>query len=195
MILLLGAGCTFGSSTSQRPALSRPAVAPDGTFWDAVAVSRNDNAQGLLHVLSPRFLHGSFIPRERISEPVNQAEFDDLRESVEAALARGAQRNRVSLEAEKLRLARGYMAELRRLVDDRFIEVGKPEYDIQYRGEYDEPWGPNRAWVIVNLYPKGSAAESANAEVLRVNFVQDRNRWLIDSLDPDPKFGSYTWTR
>lgn len=195
ILVLLLAGCTVGSSTTDRPALPRPAVAPDGTFWDAIEVSRRDRAQGFLHIVSPRFLHSAFIPRERISEPVNTAEFDEQRKSVEAALMRGAQRNRVNLEAEKNRLAQGYMAELRRLVEDRFIEVGKPEYQFMYRNDFDQPWGPNRAWVIVNLYPKGTAAETDAPEVLRVNFVQDRHRWLIDSFEPDPRMGSFTWTK
>ncbi|MBK8205608.1 MAG: hypothetical protein IPK87_02320 [Planctomycetes bacterium] len=195
LMLLFIAGCTIGTSTTQRPALSRPAIAPDGTFWDAVEVARTDNAEGFLHVLSPNFVHGCFLPRKRLSTPENQQDFNDLRDEVNASLADGATRNKVDLAAEKTRMAHGYMRLLRNLVEDRFIEVGKPDYDIQYQDEYDRAYGPNRATVIVTVNPKGRADSKSGDQVIRVSFVQDGYRWLIDSLEPDANKGSYAWTK
>lgn len=195
LMLLFIAGCTIGTSTTQRPALSRPAIAPDGTFWDAVEVARNENAEGFLHVLSPGFVHACFLPRKRLSTPESQKDFNDLRDEVDASLADGASRNKVDLAAEKTRMAHGYMHLLRNLVKDRFIEVGKPDYDIQYQDEYDRAYGPNRATVIVTVNAKGRAAGTQGTEVIRVSFVQDGYRWLIESFEPDANKGSYAWTK
>ncbi len=195
LMLLFVAGCTIGTSTTQRPALSRPAIAPDGTFWDALEVARNDNAEGFLHVLSPGFVHACFLPRKRLSTPESQQEFNTLRDEVAASLTDGATRNEVDLAAEKTRMAHGYMTQLRRLVEDRYIEVGKPEYDIQYQDEYDRAYGPNRATVIVTVNAKGRAESKHGAQVIRVSFVQDGYRWLIEGFEPDAKKGSFAWTK
>lgn len=198
LILLLLVGCsstTIGSATTTRPALTKPAIEPDGTFWDAVEVARMDNAEGILHVLSPNFVHACFLPRKRLSTPESQQDFNDLRDEVNASLTDGATRNKVDLAAEKTRMAHGYMRLLRNLVEDRYIEVGKPDYDIQYRDEYDRAYGPNRATVIVTVNAKGRAASKQAPDVMRVSFVQDGYRWLIDGFDPDPNQGSYAWTK
>jgi hypothetical protein len=199
LILLVLTGCSgslgIGTTTSQRPALLRPAVQPDGAFWDAMEVSRGESTEGFLHLLSPGFLHASFIPRERIPTPTSQDEFDELRAEVERLLAAAAARNGVDMATERARLAAGYMQDLRSLEKDHFIEVGKPVEAILHQDEYRRAYGPNRAHVIVSLHPTTSLPEDYQPRTLRVNFIQDGYRWLIDSFEPDPRRGAYVWTR
>lgn len=190
------AGCTLGSTTTARPALSLPPVSPEGTLWSAIEVSRADNPASLLHVLSPGFLHASFIPLRRFDEPATQAELERLRVEVDTALERAAMANGHNLELEKLRLATGYATFLRELARDRLIEVGPPSYDdIRFRDEFNRAWGPNVVRLQVQMYPKEPLPEDFVPEVLTVIFIQDGNRWLIEGFDPDPQKGTYVWTQ
>jgi hypothetical protein len=187
--------CGIGSSTTQRPALLEPAVAPDGTFWDAVEVSRRDNARGFLHIVSPRFLQAAFLPNARIAEPTSQRAFDEMRVAINRELERAAVRNEVDLEQELNRLAAGYMRQLRDFADSNYVEVSKPEYDIRYTDQFGRANGPNRAWVYVTLHPKEPGQEATGPARRRVVFVQDGLRWLIERFEPDPNFGAFTWTQ
>lgn len=189
------ASCTFGSATTQRPALPRPAVEPDGTFWDAIETSRRGNADGLLHLLSPRMLHASFIPAVEIPEATSQQEFSQLRERIQQALADGAERNNLDLDAELKRFADSYMSMLLELADGHFIEAGRPEYEIEYTNEHGFPFGPNRAWIDVRFYPKGPMPEGTEPESRRFSFVQDGHRWLIEGISNDELDGSFVWPR
>lgn len=185
--------CTFGSVTTERPALPRPAVEPDGTFWDAIEASRRGNAAGLLHVLSPRMLHAAFIPSVNMPEPTNQQEFNELRQRIQQALTDGAARNSLNLDAELQRLANGYMTVLSQLADGHFIETGRPEYEIVYTNEHGFPAGPNLAWIDVRFYPKGPMAEGQEPESRRISFVQDGQRWLIEGISNNELDGRFTW--
>lgn len=187
------ASCTFGSATTERPALPRPAVEPDGAFWDAIETSRRGNAAGFLHLASPRLLHASFIPGIAMPAPESQREFTELRNRVDQALAEGAARNNLNLEEELQRFAEGYMGQLRELAEGAFLEASRPSYEILYTNEHGFPFGPNRAWIDVAFYPREPLPEGKEPETRRVEFVQDGHRWLIERISEDALEGRYRW--
>jgi hypothetical protein len=191
---LMLAACNIGSSTTERPALDYPPIGPDGTFWSAVSASREGNAQAFLHLVSPGFIHRAFM-NTALPEPESQAEFDGLREQVNSRLLAGATRNSVVLDVEVNRLAEGYMARLRELTRDRFIEVAQPVYGdgIRFRDQFDRAYGPNLVWLDVKVYTRQRTAPDFEPPSIRVRFIQDGFRWLIDDLEPDDLQGSFTW--
>ncbi len=196
LILLVLCGCSIGSSTTDRPALDVPPIGPDGTFWSALEAARRNDSQAFLHTISPGFLYNAFLSDE-LPDPQNQDELEDLYKRIQVQLEEGAIRNGVTAAAEKQRLAAGYMQTLRELADDQFIEVAKPVYgdNIRFKDEHKRAWGPNKVWLRVRIYPKTPVAEDFEPKTLRVGFIQDRFRWLIESIDPDELNGAYTWTR
>jgi hypothetical protein len=196
LILLTLCGCTIGSSTTDRPALDTPPIGPDGTFWSALDAARRDDSQAFLYTNSPGFLHNAFLSDE-LPEPESQDGLEDLHTRIQARLEDGAARNGVTAAAEKERLAAGYMKTLRELAKDQFIEVAKPVYgnNIRYKDEHGRAWGPNKLGLDVRIYPRTPVAEDFEPKRLRVGFIQDRFRWLIESLEPDELHGAFTWTR
>lgn len=178
----LTAGCTVGSSTSRRPALTRPAVGPEGTFWDAAGAAQRDNAEAFLFLVSTRWLHEQVLPRRARFAVTTGDEY-----------AREDLRLRKELEpyaVDKVKLARRYMAHLRETLAGRFLDVGKPEYELLYKDEFGRAVGPNHATVAVLVHPKGPAGNAAPASV-EVHFVQHEGRWLLDGLTPDPNKGAF----
>lgn len=180
--VLIAAGCTVGSSTSLRPALTRPAVGPEGTFWDAAGAAQRDNGQAFLFLVSTRWLHQQVLPRRARLDVATSEEY-----------AKEDARLRKELEpfsADTDKLARRYMAFLRETLADRFIEVGKPEFELLYKDEFGRAMGPNHAAVAVLVHPKGPAGNAAPASV-QIRFVQHEGRWLLDGFSPDPNKGAF----
>lgn len=183
-LLLALAGCSFGSTTTLRPALSRPVVGPDGSFWDAAdAASRRDN-DALRRILTVRFIHEALLPAQPRKEPTSTEDYDRERERLTEQLK--------VHEATVARLLEAYAERLRQLTENRFVEVGRPEYEIKYRDDFDRAAGPNRAFVVVQCWQKGPLAADAKPETIRVTFVQDRQRWLIDDFEPNALKGAFT---
>ena len=182
-VLLLLASCTIGSSTTQRSALPRPAIEPDGALWDAVTVARQHDTESFRFLLSPQMIYRALYPEAKLSEVTSQKEFDTQRKKLE-----------LELEAQAVvvdQLAQRYMGELSKLVTDRFIEVSKPTYTIKYKDDFDRAAGPNRARVTVTIYPKKAVPEGYTPETFEVRFIQDGRRWLIDGLTNDKLKGAF----
>lgn len=183
-LCVLIAGCTIGTSTTDRPAFNRPVIGPDGSFWDASnAADRHDN-NALRLLVSARFIHEALLPNGERDEPTSTAQFDAERQRLESELK--------PFEATVARMIESHAEQLRRLTANRFVEVGRPEYDIKYRDGNDRADGPNRATLVVQCWPKGVVPADSKPETIRVQFVQDRQRWLIDGLDPDPLKGAFS---
>jgi hypothetical protein len=180
--LLLGA-CTIGSSTTERPALTRPAIEPDGTFWDAVTVAGKNDRKAFLYLLSPQMVFHALFPEAKLKEVTTQEEFDAQRKEIETTLK---QHDLVVQD-----FATRYMGELHKLVSDRFIEVGRPNYNIGYNDEFDRAAGPNTAKLVVTVYPKHAVDESYKPETIEVTFIQDGRRWLIHGFTNDKLRGAF----
>lgn len=187
LILLIAlCGCEryiSGSTTSDRPALNRPAIGPDGAFWDAAVVAGRGERDAFLYLLSPQFVHRALFPEDDLDEITTQGDFDEQRGEIEERLA--------DYEPVVDRLARRYMRHLAELVEGRLVEVGRPRYNIDYTDTFDRAEGPNRATVTVTVYPKSALGEDIEPEVFEVDFIMDGRRWLIDGFDPDPMKGSF----
>jgi hypothetical protein len=183
LIALLLASCTIGSSTTQRPALSSPAIEPDGAFWDAITVARRGDHESFLYALSPRMVYRSLFPEANLREPTSQEEFDSQRVELEQALSQHA--------AVVREFSTRHMHELDKLVHDRYIEVSKPSYTIRYKDSWGRAQGPNLASVVVTIYPKHPLPEGFKPETIEVRFVQDGQRWLIDGFDNDRLKGAF----
>ncbi|MCB9894116.1 MAG: hypothetical protein H6839_06700 [Planctomycetes bacterium] len=182
-MLLLLASCTIGSSTTQRSALPRPAIEPDGALWDAVTVARRHDAESFRFLLSPQMIYRALYPEAKLDDVTSQKEFDTQRAEIEAEL--------LPQEQVVNQLAQRYMGQLEKLVTDRFIEVSKPSYTIKYKDEFERAAGPNRARVVVTIYPKTHVPEDYEPETIEVRFIQDGRRWLIDGLTNDKLKGAF----
>lgn len=183
-LLFALAGCSFGSTTTLRPALSRPVVGPDGSFWDAAdAAARRDN-DALRRLLTVRFIHEALLPAQSRNEPDSTAAYDRERQRLSEQLQ--------VHEVAVARLLEAYAERLRQLTENRFVEVGRPEYEIKYRDDFDRANGPNRAFVVVQCWQKGALSPDAKPETIRITFVQDRERWLIDDFEPNALKGAFT---
>jgi hypothetical protein len=193
--LLLLSACAIGSTTTERPALNLPAIGPDGTFWDAANVAEREKPESFQFLLSPRFIHRALLPLDTLPEISTQQELDALRVRLDRQLAEAAEEAEVDLDLKIGQMLDAYMEELRRLLNDRFIEVGEPEYDIQFRDEFGRASGPNRAELKVSLYPKTSKPDGFEPEVIRVSFLQDGYRWLIEGFEPDNLRGAFDLAR
>ena len=186
LLALMLASCsafTFGTSTTERPAITKPAIGPDGTFWDAAAVSRKGDARAFLHLLSPQMTYEALFPEAELKPVETQEEFDIQRTQIEIELA--------PLQPTVNAYAARYMSELAEMLDDKFIEVGKPVYVIQYTGTGGRAEGPNEASLEVRIFPKGPMAEGQEPETLDIRFIQDGRRWLIHGISPDPLKGAF----
>jgi len=183
--LLLSACTSFegGSSTTDRPALTRPAIEPDGAFWDAAVVAKRGDTEGFLFMLSPQMVYRALYPEGELAEISDQEGFDKQREKIEAELK--------PLENVVDQMARRYMNQLRNLLKDKFIEVSKPTYSIRYKDKFDRAAGPNTARVTVTIYPKKALPENFEPEVMEVRFIQDRRRWLINGIINDKLKGAF----
>jgi hypothetical protein len=182
LALLLGA-CTIGSSTTERPALTRPAIEPDGTFWDAVTVAGKNDREAFLYLLSPQMVFRALFPEAKLKQVATQEEFDAQREEIKAAL--------VQYDLVVQDFATRYMSELHKLVSDRFIEVSRPDYNIVYNDEFDRAEGPNTAKVVVTVYPKKALDANFKPETIEVTFIQDGRRWLIHGFTNDKLRGAF----
>jgi hypothetical protein len=183
--LLLGAcsAFTFGTSTTQRPAVQNPAIGPDGAFWDAATVAEKGDRDAFLYLLSPQMVHRALFPETALSPVETQEEFTRQRQEIETALE--------PFESAVDSFTVRYMSELAQLLRDRFIEVSEPVYLIRYTGVGGRAEGPNTATVVVSIYPKGAVGADATPESLTVHFIQDGRRWLIHAIDPDPLKGAF----
>ncbi|MBE7491290.1 MAG: hypothetical protein HS108_05975 [Planctomycetes bacterium] len=183
-LCLVLAGCTIGTSTTARPALNRPVVGPDGSFWDASDAADRGDLAALRRMFSARFLHEAILPRSTRRDPQSTQQFDDESARLLAELA--------PYEPTVQRMIEAYAAQLRRLTENRFVEVGRPEYEIRFRDEFDRAYGPNIAMLDVQCWPKHALEPDAKPETIRVRFVQNRQRWLLDGIEPDPLKGAFT---
>lgn len=184
LLCFLLAGCAIGTTTTSRPALTRPVIGPDGAFRDATEAARRNDAEALRFLLSNRFVHEALLPRERREEPETVEAFQ--RESDRLA------QQLLPHQPAVRKLLDGYMHLLRELTQDRFIEVGRPNYDIRYRDDFGRADGPNRASLEVQTWPKTALGPDPKPAVMTVRFIQDRQRWVIDDLEPNPLKGAYT---
>ncbi len=184
LLLIAAAGCSIGSTTTERPAINRPAIGPDGAFWDAVDAANRDSLEAFRFQVSPRFLHEGILPREKRNEPTSTEGFDQERIRLEKQLAPYA--------STVDRMLRSYMERLRNLTSNRFMDVGRPSYEIKYRDDFDRATGPNRAVVEVLIWSKKAMQPGDKPESFTVTFVQDRQRWLIDDITPNPLKGAFT---
>lgn len=186
LFAMLVASCASlegGSSTTSRPALTRPAIEPDGAFWDAVVVAEKGDIHAFLFLLSPRMVYRALFPDEELAEVTSQAEFDKQRADIEEKLE--------PFQVAVQRLASRYMQELQELLRDRFVEVSKPSYTIQHKDSFDRADGPNAARVTVTIFPKSALPKDFEPAVMEVLFVQDGRRWLIDSIGDDKLKGAF----
>ena len=186
ILLLLLAGCsaaTIGSATTDRPALTRPAIEPDGAFWDAVTVAGKGDRKAFLYMLSPQMKYRALFPEAKLKEVTTQEELDTQRAEIETVLKQH--------EPVVQEFAARYMNELHKLVSDRFIEVGKPDYDIKFNDSFDRASGPNTAKLIVSVYPKKPIDETFKPEIIEVTFLQDGRRWLIHGFSNDKLKGAF----
>ena len=178
LLLASCSGFTFGTTTTQRPA-----IGPDGTFWDAITVAEQQDREAFMHLLSPQLVYLSLFPEAQLDPVEDQEEFDAQRREIEAELQQ--------FETVVDSFAARYMHQLAQTFRDKFIEAGEPAYMIQYTGTGDRAEGPNRATVTVNIYPKGPMGSDDKPEVLNITFIQDGRRWLIHAIDPDPLKGAF----
>lgn len=172
-----------GSSTTGRPALTKPAIEPDGAFWDATTVAKRGDADAFLFLLSPQMVYLALFPEEELPPVESQEEFTKQREQLELKLE--------PFQKVVDRFAARYMLELQKILRDRFVEVSKPTYTAQFKDSYDRLEGPNRARVTVKIYPKTALPENAEPETMEVRFVQDGRRWLIDGFTNDKLKGAF----
>ena len=183
VMLLLLCGCTIGSSTTERPALARPAIEPDGAFWDAADSARRGDREAFMYCLSPQMVYRALFPAKPLKPVTTQAEFDAQREVIAAELAPHAQV--INGMADR------YMAELDALLRDQFIEASRPRYEILFRDSFSRADGPNFAYVIVSVYPKHALPDGFKPETMEVRFIQDGRRWLIDEFGNDKLKGAF----
>lgn len=184
LILLPLAACNLGSTTTRRPAIDRPAIGPEGVFWDAVTAAEMNDLDRFSFLLSARFLHESILPRRKRNVLDTQAEFV-------------AERERLLLELEPYGLTvsslrRRYMQNLRDRIKGTFVQTGNVAYGIQHVDEFGVASGPNRATLKVSFQAKGHTEDDYKPLEMKVRFIQDRHHWLIDGFDPDPLKGAFT---
>lgn len=187
LLLLLAACPTPGTTTTRRPAVDKPTIEPDGTFWDAVSAAEKDDPGRLRFLLSTRFVHRGIMPDFPRNETRTPEDFDREEARLREQLLPYAVRER--------ELVAGYLRMLRERIEDNFVHTEQPVYDISYRGEYNAARGPNRAKLTVTFRPKRLAP--ADAPVVEpfsmvVSFVQDHEMWRIDGFEPDPLKGAFT---
>ncbi len=182
LLLLLGA-CSFGTTTTQRPAVDKPAVAPDGAFWDAANVAGRQDVDAFLYILTPRFIHSELWPSVSRAEPTSINEYSEQHARLNRELA--------LVDSDRRNFARGHMQRLAQVLQDRYVEVSRPSYDIKYRDDVGRAAGPNRATVTVRAWPKGAVKEGEKPDQFKVSFLQYGQRWLIDDIEPNPLKGTF----
>jgi hypothetical protein len=173
----------WGSSTSERPALTEPAIGADGAFWDAAAAAQRGDTAAFRIMLSPRFIHESILPQERRDKPETPEDFDRERLRLETQLA--------PYEPDVQSMLVGYMHAIADLTANRFVEVSKPDNQIAHRDGYKRAMGPNRSSVKVLAWTKAAQGAEEKPDTLKVHFVQDGYRWLIDDLEPNRLKGAF----
>lgn len=185
LLCLAAAGCStyWGSTTTDRPALTDPAVRPDGAFWDAVAAAQRGDVEAFRFMLSPRFIHDAILPRENRPKLESAEEFDRERAELEAELA--------PHEATVKRMVAAYMQSVVELTSNKLVEVGQPDQNIEFRDGYRRAIGPNRASVTVLAWSRGAMGPGAKPDTLVVKFVQDGDHWLIDDFEPNRLKGAF----
>ncbi|MBZ0136653.1 MAG: hypothetical protein K8I27_09800 [Planctomycetes bacterium] len=186
VIALVLASCsafTFGTSTTQRPAITKPAIGPDGAFWDAAVAAKRNDHEAFLYLLSPQMVYLALFPEARLAETESQEEFDLQRATINAELE--------PFEPVVHEYTARYMHELTSLLDDKFAEASQPVYSISHTGAGGRAEGPNQATITVRVYPKQSMKASQEPEVLNITFIQDGRRWLIHRINPDPLKGAF----
>jgi hypothetical protein len=187
LLLAALAACTSGSSTTRRPALTRPAIGPEGTLWDALDLARRDQPARLKNLFSMRFLHEQVLPDGTRGQPANQDEYLLERAILEGELA--------PYGARIDDLCRRYARQLRQLSADCFIEAGDAKLSIKHRDEFGAALGPNTARMTVFFHPvearTGPDGKPTNVRTITVVFVQEFEQWKIDGLEPDPLKGAF----
>lgn len=185
LALLLLASCKLqvGTSTTTRPAIDKPVVGPDGAFWDAANVARGGNVDAFLFLLTPRWIHSELWPSVSRADPETADAYNEQHNRLNRELAQ--------VDAERRRFAQGHMERLARVLEDRYVEVSRPSFNIKYRDGTGRAAGPNQATVTVRAWERGEVAESAEPDTFQVSFKQYGQRWLIDGIEPDPLQGTF----
>ena len=179
MFSLALCACTGGSSTTLRPAVDRPIIEPDGTFWDAMEAARGNKPERLKYLLSTDFVHRAILPGVPRPEATDVEEYEFAAQRMEKELA--------PFESIRARLYGRYAAWLSEYTRGCVIEASRADYDIKYRDGYGSASGPNLATIKVNLH--SSAAKEPR--VFSVKFIQVGDAWRIDGFGPDPLFGEF----
>lgn len=178
--LLLGA-CAEGSTTTIRPAIDKPVIGPDGTFWDAISAAKQNDPRRMEFIFSTRFLHRSILPNVERKEVSDEEEYMFENARMKTQLAPFA--------VLVSRMHTRYTSWLRERTKDRLVEAEKPSYDIKFKDGFGSARGPNTASIKVNLYAKNRAG--APGESFVVSFVQEGDSWKLDGFKPDPLFGEF----
>lgn len=187
LVLLVAACPGTGSTTTRRPALDRPVVAPDGTLWDALTAAEANDPGRLRYLLSTRFIHQAVMP----DFPRGKTTTFEQYENEERRMLHELEAHQTQVR----RLAEGYLGLLRERLADNFVHTEPPVYDIEFRGEYNAARGPNRARVTATFRPRKpppSGQARPEPTSLVVLFVQEREMWRIDGFEPDPLKGAFT---
>ncbi len=182
-VLFLSA-CTLGSSTTERPALEEPPVGADGFAWDIVDAGRDNDTAKFRSLVSVRMVHRAILPDAKRNDvkTFDEQDAENLRLAEELK----------QYENTKARLYQAYMSKIRKLASDRYVEMDKPRYKIQYRDGFNRAWGPNRATILVKFWPKRSLAPNEQPIQSVWEFVQDHDEWKLISMSPDPLKGTFS---
>ncbi|MDC1141618.1 hypothetical protein OAU50_00880 [Planctomycetota bacterium] len=202
LIVLITAGCTIGTTTSDRPALVRPAVGPDGVTWDAYLAAQRGDAKAFRHALSVRYLHSHLLPAELQNETRTEADFFEE----EARLLKEIEPKYTGVIDKMLKRM---METIQTESENRMMEASKPRYEIEFKDSWGRAKGPNIAWVTVrfhNLDVQPTVETSTlvapdedtpptvpgAAKTIKVRLVQAGQRWIIDGFEPDDLMGAFT---
>ncbi|MHC4841404.1 MAG: hypothetical protein ACYTDT_10720 [Planctomycetota bacterium] len=199
LILLLLVGCSIGTTTSDRPALTKPPIGPDGVTWDAYLAAQRGDRAAFRNALSIRFIHSHLLP-------------DRTREATRTEKSFAEEESRLLAELEPeyskvvIRMLDGLMAKVSSYGDERLMETSKPKFEIDFKDRWGRAKGPNIAWVTMRFHdldaeapeiPKDADPEEAPpapdaAFELKVRLVQSGQRWVVDGFEPDELKGAFS---
>ena len=210
ILMFVLVGCSVGTATSGRPALTKPAIGPDGVTWDAFLAAQRHDTKAFRYALSVRYIHSHLLPSNPQKQPRYEKAFfeeeDRLLGEIEPAYSSVVDR-----------MLSGMMKQFREYGQDRMLETSKPEYEIKFKDSWGRSKGPNLAWVTMRFHdldaqsvvkdeeeakPKEDDKPSFDDEELspapppafelQVRLVQYGQRWVIDGLEPDELKGAFS---
>lgn len=203
---VLAPACSIGSTTSDRPAITLPAIGPDGVVWDAFLAAKREDTKAFRFSLSERFIHSHILPENERAETTNESAFFDEEAKLRAEFL-------PKYKVVVNRLLKGWMKLLRKYGKDRMLETSKPRYEIRFKDSWGSAKGPNLAFVTLSFHdirqPKteNSSVAKEDAPVLEegelppppkpafelvLRLVQSGRHWLIDGFEPDELMGAFS---